>query len=1120
MIPIEIIDIYLSKIIELYANQSVTIIKKISESRSILRSIFRDFSREESQYFSSTFAQITYFVDKYHLPQSLFDKIRIYRYKARDINKLIDSQDQNTIFCLGIEVLLELISEISNQQYSEIINPILNSVRENSPKTFDTVSSESDIHYLRAVVTDCGHHYFKSDTGSYSEIMCQTEESGEIRIYLFGEWSVLQKQIWAGATLNIFNIKKLSKGERTYSSTSSSLFVLEPDYLIDVTELSECFSREGFLLQKYLVNKYLPKSSSIPLVIGNLVNSCFDELILDSNVDFDETFRKALLTRPLQILAMIKEQPQKVKLLPDLLINHFEILKQSINEIHFDNCYIEPSFISPKYGFQGRLDLLCDYNDDPTRKDVLELKSGKAPRTDYFIIDDNKKQIPVGLWYNHLIQTSCYNLLLDSAFENRTGSSQILYSNAESRNLRNAPNIYRNKQAAILGRNEIVSSEHSFTQGDFSQLDNICSKVTIPIPEFIDEKIREFQKTYDHLNSLEKDYFREYSAFLHRESFIAKTGYDTERSGFSSLWKDSIEEKQKGFSLLYNLELMRDESDWTAMHLKFKLNRENAASTSFRKGDLAILWQKHEYRNTAITDQLLKCHILTISHEFLTVSLRNKLSSNYFSRNASNWILETDFTDMNNRTQLTSLYSFINSDINKKELLLCQRNALMNDIINIEYPELSAQQNEILSRAVSAKNYFLIQGPPGTGKTSFMLKYIVRVLYNSTDINILITAYTNRAVDEICNAIKSIDESPDLLRFGSKETTEHPDITLACLISHTTYNELNKRINRTRIFVSTIASLLSNPEIFKLKKFGIMIVDEASQILEPQIVGLLAEVDKFIMIGDEKQLPAITQQSETTRRPVSALLIESGIRDLGSSLFERLLRFSGEYSPEIIGSLSFQARMHSDIQAIPNQLFYNNLLRTHFDWQNDNKNRFSTESDNSIINLLSRSRTIFIDSPNEKNFKVHFEEARRVALICKAIYEFDKIYFSYKTIGVVSPFRAQCAEIYKMLDQNLRDYVLVDTVERFQGSERDIIIYSLSITYEDQLKSIQSVSMLDAQNLDRKLNVAITRAKHNLIILGNYNLIKNNIIYNQLVELIRKQNGFIENNEFTEALSE
>jgi len=327
-------------------------------------------------------------------------------------------------------------------------------------------------------------------------------------------------------------------------------------------------------------------------------------------------------------------------------------------------------------------------------------------------------------------------------------------------------------------------------------------------------------------------------------------------------------------------------------------------------------------------------------------------------------------------------------------------------------------------------------------------------------------------------------------------------------------DELNERLIQTRVIVSTISTFAASLDILNFKDFDTLIVDEASQVLEPQIVGVLQFFPKWIFIGDENQLPAVVIQGDDERKTDDKDLYDIGLHDFGESLFYRLKRNAEKnHWDDCYGILSKQFRMHSEISKFPSSTFYNNELEEVNKSQNEPLPDYSSFNNEPANQIISKGRLVFIPSKRDARAKINDEEAQLVAKIILHLQDvYNKDFDPKKTVGVITPFRAQIANIRRCLSGKCRD-VTIDTVERFQGSERDHIIISLAIKDYHQLKSIQSIN---DKGVDRKLNVAITRAKDQLIVLGTEEILSKNKTFKSLIDFI-KQNGGYMNNPYKES---
>ena len=296
--------------------------------------------------------------------------------------------------------------------------------------------------------------------------------------------------------------------------------------------------------------------------------------------------------------------------------------------------------------------------------------------------------------------------------------------------------------------------------------------------------------------------------------------------------------------------------------------------------------------------------------------------------------------------------------------------------------------------------------------------------------------------------------------------------------------------------------------------------------MEPQLLGILCArgedekdaIDKFVLIGDHKQLPAVVQQKTEQSVIYDESLLSIGLTNLKDSLFERLYRnctatvqhilSSSEQSspleqsyPSFAAQRSYdmlcrQGRMHPEVALFANRAFYGGrLIPVGLPHQ--------TESSDTICRLA------FYPSVPEKvgaSAKINYSEARIVADLAVRIYEDHQTDFDEsRTLGIITPYRSQIALIKKEIESlgiPVLNRILVDTVERFQGSERDVIIYSFCVNYPYQLKFLSNLTEEEGVLIDRKLNVALTRARKQMFITGVPELLERNPLYKSLLKLI------------------
>ena len=892
--------------------------------------------------------------------------------------------------------------------------------------------------------------------------------------------------------------------------------ILEPDFLIDVTTIAQSFHSKGAFPHLQILNKWLPMLSSPSLLLGNLANFTLDHLIGKSDLTFKELL--PLYFRNFALDFAFMNDAELRKLLLDLQV-HFTSLKTMVDSgfakfgIDISDCFLEPTFYSSRYGIQGRLDILYQNPHAVNDLCIVELKSGSPYMANKY-----------GIGHSHYIQTLLYDLLIRSAFgENKRPVSYILYSKMLLDQLKYAPAVRSQQYEALEVRNQIVVQEKQLSEvysvEDMEQfLEPLRAENNPSVDGFLASDLRHFFEIWNGMDTVERAYFSAFMGFTAREHLLSKSGIqNNERSnGQSSLWLESLQEKESKFSTLSFLRVVENRSNEVDPIIVMQRSAQTNAMANLRVGDIGILYPYDGEDQTILNAQLFKCSIIQMDDKTVTVRLRAAVFSKKLFEGISYWNIESDHMDSSFNAQYRSFVYLFKSDLIKRRKVLgiLPPDQPTNKVIDLP-KVLSEEQRGIISGIINSSDYYLLWGPPGTGKTSFILKYLVQWLMENTQERIMLMALTNRAVDEICDAILEISPSvsKELIRIGSRFSVgeNSREYLLQSQMEEVDNREgLQRILKQKRIWTGTVASVNGKREILERLKFDRVIIDEASQLLEPMVVGLLPLFDHFTMIGDHRQLPAVVVQPEKTCMVKEKVLNDIHLNILSSSLFERLIDRSKDLNCRgNMGKLSFQGRMVPGIMEFPSTHFYNGRLKALESVKVQNHWELTESDDQKDIEFR---RTVlelpslflphsFIQPANVKTNKVEAELT--VELIKKLIAWYADMgkEWTVKSLGVITPYRSQIACINKEihdagLDANLFS---VDTVERYQGGARDIIIISLCLNSKQQLQNLVSLS---SDDVDRKLNVALTRARKQLFIIGNPLLMKESKYYKALMDAL------------------
>ena len=487
------------------------------------------------------------------------------------------------------------------------------------------------------------------------------------------------------------------------------------------------------------------------------------------------------------------------------------------------------------------------------------------------------------------------------------------------------------------------------------------------------------------------------------------------------------------------------------------------------------------------------------------------------------------FDETSYRTMFEALEDVLRAKGNRlselKDTLLGTTKAGFRELYPIRFPWLNSTQETAVNKVLCARDVAIVHGPPGTGKTTTLVEAIYETLHREPQV--LVCAQSNTAVDWISE--KLVDRGVNVLRIGNPTRVNDKMLSFTYerrFENHPLYPELwsirkelrqlrgrgrrgsyderegiRNRISRLRdratalevqinaelfdsahVIASTLVS--SNHRILNGRRFGTLFIDEAAQALEAACWIAIRKADRVILAGDHCQLPPTIKCHEAARGGLEHTLMEKVVAN----------------KPSAVSLLKIQYRMHEEIMRFSSDWFYNGELQA----APEVRHRGILDWD-SPISWIDTSEMDFKEEFVGETFgRINKEEAN---LLLKELEEYiqkiggNRILEERIDFGVISPYKAQVQYLRSKIKANatLRPYrnlFTVNTVDGFQGQERDVIFISLVRANED--------GQIGFLNDLRRMNVAITRARMKLVILGEAATLSHHTFYRKLIECTKK----------------
>lgn len=485
------------------------------------------------------------------------------------------------------------------------------------------------------------------------------------------------------------------------------------------------------------------------------------------------------------------------------------------------------------------------------------------------------------------------------------------------------------------------------------------------------------------------------------------------------------------------------------------------------------------------------------------------------------------FDDTSYKTMFAALREVAEAKGNRtarlREVLLGKAPALRRETGPVRFPWLNVSQEKAVNQVLCAKEVAVVHGPPGTGKTTTLVEAVYETLHRENQV--MVSAQSNTAVDWI--AEKLVDRGIPVLRIGNptrvndkmlaftyeRRFEAHSDYPELWQIRKTIremtgrlrksgredrerlHNQLTKlRVRATgleiridtelfteaRVIACTLVGAASR--VLERKRFSSLFIDEAAQAIEAACWIAISRADRVILAGDHCQLPPTIK------------CIEAARGGLGRTLLEKVVL----HKPETMSLLKIQYRMHEDIMRFPSRWFYHDELEA----APEVKYRGILDFDTPVSWINTSELDLQEKAVAEGTGRLNTGEAELLVRELKNYMErigIRRILEEHIDFGVISPYRAQVHYLRHLLKKEpffrpCRRLITVHTVDGFQGQERDVIMISLVRANEKgQIGFLRDL---------RRMNVAITRARMKLLILGEAVTLTRHPFYRELYEYI------------------
>jgi len=875
---------------------------------------------------------------------------------------------------------------------------------------------------------------------SLVEVDLRRENEEATTVTLWGKWTETADLLEPGMELLVTDPSEEEyRGERQFATTGDSYVVVEPTFLVDVTDLRSWVQCP----RMYYLNKLGGVPLAYPVVKGTVVHEVFGDLLrgLDLETAIDDRVADAALD-----LGLLDRDRESVR--EEVRENAAAIdgwLRQG-TLTDDDEWRSEQTLISETFGIKGRADAV-------RRGMPVELKTGK-----------NTDREPR---FHDKVQAATYALLLrdrdDALGDDRhpSDTATLLYTKNAALDRKEASGDLSPAKEFSVGaglrkfvvrtRNELAAMEHDVSVPTGYEADAICEYCfELDTCRVVSGRLDQESKAGQIGEALPEADIDRFDA-LYRAIEAERRATHRE---YAKLWTQSASERADDDRALIDLQpVERRELDGGRWELVAE--RASGAVSKIREGDRVLASDGNPVSGEAelaTVERLDEARVVLTTDEPVPVERIDVYPS-----------------EISVDRHLTAIHdAFLKGSRRRRDLLYGRADPEFDRPAETFVDNNDAQDRAVRA-AVGCEDFALVHGPPGTGKT-YTIARAVRAAVERGD-RVLLTAFTNRAVDNCLEAL--LDQGFDeFVRYGTESgVTEAIDPWR--LERSGDPESVAAELTEAPVVAATTASCGSRA--LRELDFDLAVVDEAGQLTEPGTLAALNCAERFVLVGDHEQLPPVVRSADE-----AAPDADHPVADLSTSLFERLL----ERHPEAGVLLDRQYRMAQRIQAFPSQEFYDGRLRPATPAVAGRTLADLDGVDPSTLPATLRDGATFLDVPGTDAAHTDVAEAEHVG---EVVDQFLAAGVDPGDIGVIAPFRAQVAEV----GRHVPEEVAVDTVDRFQGSAREVVVISFVASgdlsgpiFEDH----------------RRVNVALTRAKRALVLVGDREALASAPVYRRMVD--------------------